>query len=223
VTAPRRPGSLLASLYLYAGASAFWLAAAVATLFAIPEYRRHYSDLAQSAEAGAVATLLLLLAAGLAVCGVLVTVLLTLLDGYGWSGARAMTWVYTGLSVLVAGTVVLADPFAAIPWHRWLMTGTAVLTALLLAGGAVLLAGPASGRFFREYRAARQRIAAQRRAARHRQPFRPGPAYPYPPVVVSPTAVYPPPSANPAPSNPPPPNPPPPASHPGAEDERRLT
>jgi len=153
------------------------------------------------------------------VIGVLVAVLLTLPNGYGLSGARSMTWVYTALSVFVASTVVLADPFSAVPWHRWLMTGTAVLTALLLAGVAILLARPASGRFFREYRAVRQHTAAQRRAVLYRQPHRYGPAYPYPPVV-SPTAVYPP-SAHPAPPHSPPSNPPPPARHRAAEDERR--
>lgn len=190
MSAIARPGSLLTSIYLYVGASVFWLSAAIATLFAIPQYRRHYGDLAQDADAGSIAVLLLLLLAGVAVLGVAVAAVLTLLTGHGWSGARSLTWVYSGLAALVAGTLVLSDPFSAVRWHRWLMTGTAVLTVLMLAGGAVLLARPASGRFFRDHRAARQnRVARRRAAAYHQQPQRYGPAYPprpYPPAPPTP-------------------------------------
>lgn len=97
---PIRPMTLIASTYLFTGASAFWSTAAIATLFAIPQYSRYYGDLRQDADAGSVAALLLVLAAGVCVAGACVAVLLAALDAYGHTSARWLSWVYSGLTAL---------------------------------------------------------------------------------------------------------------------------
>jgi hypothetical protein len=200
---PQRPGSLVASLYLVGGAAAFWLAAAFATLFAIPQYVRHYADLDQDVDAGSVAAFLLGLSAVIAIVGAAIAVLLVWLDAYGWSAARVLTYVYSGLSAVVAVALVVSHPFSGIVWHDRLMTATTVLTLLLLAGAIVMLMRPASRQFFRDYSAIRQEAANQRRAARlqQMQRFRP----PYPPQPPQQRMPYPPASA--VPPAPPPPSP----------------
>ena len=182
MSVPRRPASLVTSLYLFGGAAAFWLAAALATLFAIPQYSRYYGDLNQDVDAGSIATALLVLAAVMAAVGAALVVLLLWLDAYGWSAARVLTYVYSGLSLVVALVLLLSNPFSGIAWHDRLMIAITVLTMLLLLGAIVLLMRPASAQFFRDYRSVRREAANQRREARLRQAQRFGLPPPPPPA-----------------------------------------
>ena len=196
IAAPARPTGVLAAAYLLSGASAFWLAAAIATLFAIPQYSRFYGDLEQDPDAGTRAAFLLVTAAIFAALAAGPSILLAVLDALGRPAARVLTWIFGGLAVCVAGSILLLDLFVAIPWHRWLMTGTAVLTLVFVLATGVLLGLHSSGEYFR---AARQARAARRAAARltGAPSHRPSPGYlptPYPQPYRQP---FPPPSHQP--------------------------
>ncbi|MDP9795319.1 membrane protein YdbS with pleckstrin-like domain [Catenuloplanes nepalensis] len=178
MTAPlRRPDGVTGAAYLFSGAAAVWASAAFASFFAVPQYQRHYGDLRESADAALIAGLLLgaggvvaLVVAGLAV-------LLALLDLSGRPGARTITYLLGALAFVFCVVVVAFDVFAAVPWHRWLMIGAALLTAGLVIAAGVLLALPSSRGWFR--------LAAQQRAVRAAQArlARQQPIYPfYPPM-----------------------------------------
>jgi hypothetical protein len=184
--APERPPSVFAAAYLLSGASAFWLSGSIATIFAIPQYSRYYGDRQQDPVAGSLAALLLIIAALVALAAVAPSVLLAVLDAQGRRAARVLTWIFGGVAVCVAGCLLLFGVFGAIPWHRWLMTGTAVLTLVFVPATGVLLALPSSGRYFR---AAREYREAHRPRARAYPPA--GPGYP-PPMPGYPPPPYPP-------------------------------
>ncbi|NUR74449.1 MAG: hypothetical protein HOU81_26865 [Hamadaea sp.] len=163
--APSRPGILLYALYLYWGAAALWLTSAIGALFAIPQYRVYYADLHQDPRGGSLPALLLAGVAVVASTGGAVIVLCTVLDAYGWPIARWLTWTYSVFAAAIAGIVLLVNSRAVIPWHRWSITVTAVLSLFAVAGGSILLAQPASGRFFSDCQARRRGAARQRAVA----------------------------------------------------------
>lgn len=200
---PSRPRVVFAAAYLLAGSAAFWFASAVATLFALPEYDRHHSDLAQDPTAGTGAVLLLVLFATGAFGAAGLALLLAFLDAQGRPAARVLTWILGGFSVCVAGSLLLVDPFTATGWHHALMLGASVLTLVLVGAVVVLLALRSSGGYYRAVRMARQAAARLAYAAR----YGPAPAYP------GWTVYNPPPGpvvmGQRAPSVPPPPPPPP--------------
>ncbi|MEV0650783.1 hypothetical protein AB0I28_36565 [Phytomonospora sp. NPDC050363] len=174
---PQRPRGVFAAAYLLAGSGAFWLAAAIATLFAIPQYERHHSDLAQDPSAGVGVTLLLILFATGAFAAAGTAVLLAVFDAKGRPAARVMTWILGGLAVGVALALLLLDPFTATAWHRGLMIGASVLTLVSTSVVIVLLGSRSSGGYFRGVRWARMAAARAAYAAR----YRPVPQYPQAP------------------------------------------
>ncbi|MGA8114844.1 MAG: hypothetical protein WCA46_14355, partial [Actinocatenispora sp.] len=146
---PDRPAGVSVATFLLSGAAAFWLAAAIATLFAIPQYARHVQDVEQNPDAGTGATVLLALFAFVAVSGAVIAILLAVFDAHGRTTARILTWVYAGLTVCVATVILLADPFTGVLWHHWLSLGVAVLTLALTVAVTVLLALPVATRYYR--------------------------------------------------------------------------
>ncbi|MGN9913838.1 MmpS family transport accessory protein [Phytohabitans sp. LJ34] len=131
----RRPRDLVGSLLL-SGAAALWLAAAVATLFAGPQYARHQVDLQQdpgaSTRTGLVlvaAVLLMMVAAGAAIA-------VAALGSIGSPVIRMLTWIFEAVAAVVAVVVMVSGAPAGVTWHARFMTGTAVLTLLLLAAAA---------------------------------------------------------------------------------------
>jgi len=129
----KRPGDLVVSLLL-SGASALWLAAAVATLFAGPQYSRYYIDLEQDPSASIQtrmvligAVLLMMAAAGVGI------VVAALGPGSHGSPVRMLTRAFQAVAAVAAVVVIVASAPAEVTWHARFMTGTAVLTLLLLA------------------------------------------------------------------------------------------
>lgn len=163
---PTAPTAVFVAGYLLCGAAALWLSAAIATLYAIPHYQRYYGDRAQDADAGRLAGLLLGVAVVTAVLGVGVALLLALSDARGSAGGRVLTWIFAGVAGCVSGAVLLLDLFAAVAWHRWLMTGTALLTLGFVLATSVLLALPRSTGYVRAVRQARVERRAALRLAR---------------------------------------------------------
>lgn len=181
---PARPSQVFIAAYLFSGASALWLTAGLATLFAIPEYARHYADLNQDASAGTVASVLLVLVALAAAAGTGLALLLSLLGAAGRSPARTLIYVLGGIAVAVATVLLPLDLFSAIPWHRWLMVGVAALTLILVVASGVLLALPASRTWFRQAREAR--LARQPALAAPYPGYPPMPPYRHPPTANPP-------------------------------------
>jgi uncharacterized membrane protein required for colicin V production len=131
----KRPGGLVASLLL-SGSAALWLAAAVATLFAGPQYARYHVDLEQdpgaSTRTGLVlvgAVLLMMVAAGVGIA-------VAALGSVGSPVVRVLTWAFQAIAGVVAVVVMVSGAPAGVTWHARFMTGTAVLTLLLLATAA---------------------------------------------------------------------------------------
>jgi hypothetical protein len=127
-----RRGDFVASLLL-SGAAALWLAAAVATLFAGPQYGRYHVDLEQdpaaSTRTGLVlvgGVLVMMVAAGAAIA-------VAALGALGSPLARGLTRGFAGLAAVVAVVAMVAGVPDGVPWHANLMTGTAVLTLLSVA------------------------------------------------------------------------------------------
>ncbi|HEY1177072.1 MAG TPA: hypothetical protein VGF17_13025, partial [Phytomonospora sp.] len=138
--APPRPRGVFAASYLLTGSAAFWLAAAVATLFALPQYERYAGDLARDPDAGAGAVVLLILFATGAIGAAGLAVLLAFLDERGRGPARVLTWILGAFAICVAGAFLLFDPFTVTTWHHVLMTGSSILTLVLVIAVVVLLA-----------------------------------------------------------------------------------
>jgi small-conductance mechanosensitive channel len=160
--APERPRSVLAATYLLGGAAAFWLAAMIATMFAMPQYERHYTEIARTPDGGALAVFGLALTAGLALIGAALFILLAFLDAFGRPAARVLSWVFGGLAIAVAGLILLSEAFTGVAWHQWLMNGIAIVTLAFLTAAVVLLGMPVSSQYFRrskEHRQERARLA----------------------------------------------------------------
>jgi hypothetical protein len=160
--APARPRSVLAATYLLGGAAAFWLASMIATMFAMPQYERHYTEIARTPDGGALAVFGLALTAGLALIAAALFVMLAFLDAFGRPAARVLSWVFGGLAIAVAGLVPLSEAFTGVAWHQMLMNGVAIVTLALLTAAVVLLGVPASSAYFRrsqEHRQERARLA----------------------------------------------------------------
>lgn len=171
---PRRPASVQVAVWLLLGASAFWLTAAVLTLFALPLYRRHVSEATQNVDTGIVVGALFALLALIAAVAAGVNVFLATLDARGMPTARVLTWIYEGFSGVVAVAIlILAFGDGPVAWHRWFLVAVAVLTLLFTSTAVVLLGRPGTSRFFRDATAARQAAFQARRAAAGSVPWRP--------------------------------------------------
>jgi hypothetical protein len=185
--APSAPPGVLAAAYLIAGAAACWISAAIAGLFAIAQYTRHYTDLRQDPSSGKAVAALFVTGAVLAVLAAAPTILLAVLDAQGRPAARVLTWIFSVVGLAVAAAVLLLDMFTALPWYRWVTAGTAVATLLFLLAGGILLMTPPAGRYFR---AARDHRAAARPVP---MVYPPRPFYPaQPPYPPPPQPPYPP-------------------------------
>ncbi|MEV6495464.1 hypothetical protein AB0M20_43635, partial [Actinoplanes sp. NPDC051633] len=104
----KRPGDFAASLLL-SGAAAVWLTAAIATLFAGPQYARHYVDLAQDPAADTrtrlvlIAGVVLMMIAAAAAIGVAAA-----LGAVGSPVIRRLTWIFMAIVAVIAVVVMLA-------------------------------------------------------------------------------------------------------------------
>jgi hypothetical protein len=124
---------------LLSGAPAFWLAAAIATLFAGPQYARHYVDLRQDQRASSMV--------GMVVVGAVVVMMAAAVTGIlvAVRGTTVTTRVFVALAGVVAVVVLLVGAPGGVAWHARMMTGTAVLTLLLLATAVAFASSGAGG------------------------------------------------------------------------------
>lgn len=173
IPAPERPRAVSVAAFLLVGAAAFWLAAMIATMFAVPQYERHYVELAQSPDGGLAAVMLLAFGAAIAMLAAALFVLLGALDANGRPAARIQTWIFGGLAVGAAGLILGTGVFTGIGWHQWLMNSIAVVTLCFLPSAMLLLALPSSSAYFRRSREHRRANARRLHLARYG--FPPGP------------------------------------------------
>jgi hypothetical protein len=122
---------------LMSGAPTLWLAAAIATLFASPQYARYYVDLQQDQRASGVVGLVLVLAVIVMMAAAGVGILVAVF------GSAVITRVFAVLAGVVAIVVMVVGAPGGVVWHARLMTGTAVLTLLLLASAVAFERAPA--------------------------------------------------------------------------------
>lgn len=134
------PGTVFFGSYVFAGLAAVLLAAAIAVLVAISDFR------ARGSTSGPV---LVATAAGLIVVAALV-VSLGLLDDRGRSPARIVTWVVCGFGLAVGATVFAVDPGGSVAWFGQLLQVGAVAAIIISIASAVLLALPESNAYFRQ-------------------------------------------------------------------------
>jgi hypothetical protein len=170
----RAPAGVFTAAYLFAGVAACWLSAAIATLFAVPQYGRYYENLHADPTAGGLAMLALILAAVPATLVSALAVLLAVLDAGGRPAARAWTYILAILAVVVSVTYLRSGLFAAVPWHHRMIAIVALVTLGAVVVMTVLLNLRGSRRYFRD--------ATQRRRAAHPMPVYRPPYYPPPSV-----------------------------------------
>jgi hypothetical protein len=185
---PRRaPLSLLLAGYLLGGAGALWTSAAIATLFAIPEFSRHYSQLRGDADAGPVLAVLLVFLVAASILAAAVTIPIAVSTVAGSPVARVLAWIALVPAAFVALILLLGDPYRAVPWHQRLSTAVAIATLIVCVATPVLLLRKASRAYVGQVRAARQARQAAVRAMRvpvQQPPYPPGP-YPQPPEAAN--------------------------------------
>jgi len=131
----RRPGDVATSLLL-SGAAALWLAAAIATLFAGPQYTCYHVDLAQDPDAGTRTGLVLFGAVLLMILAAAAAIVVAALMTIGSSAVRTLTRIVLAIAGVAALIVLVVGTPAGVTWHARSMTGVAVSTVLLLAAAA---------------------------------------------------------------------------------------
>lgn len=145
---PVPPGKSVAGLspvtvffgsYVFAGIAALLLAAAIAVLVAISDFRSRGSTSGP---------LLVATAAGLIVVAALVVSLAVLTDR-GRSWARIATWGVCGLGLCTGVGVFVTDPGESAPWFGQLLHVGAVAGMIISVSSAVLLGLPESSAYFR--------------------------------------------------------------------------
>lgn len=172
---PRPPTTILLAAWLFAGTSAFWLSAAIATLFAVPDYAWHFAAAGGSEKAGTSVVQLVLIAVVFAVPVAAASALLGAFGARGGTGVRALTW-FVGCTALGLSAILLPlSPYPA-SWHRWVMNLVAIVTVLLVAATLTLLTLRPSRAFFHATRDAR--LAATRAAWAARMARQPVQWYP---------------------------------------------
>jgi MFS-type transporter involved in bile tolerance (Atg22 family) len=176
------PAVVFFGSYVFAGIAALLLAAAIAVLVAISDFR------ARGSTSGPV---LVVTAAGLIVAAALV-VSLGVLDDRGRSRARIVTWVVCGLGIATSAAVFAVSPGESVAWFGQLLQVGAIVTIVISIASAALLALPESNAYFRQSRP------------------KPVPAPPFPQSVAfrPPATRQPPPPAQPPAGSVPPPRPP---------------
>lgn len=133
------PATVFFGSYVFAGIAALLLAAAIAVLVAISDFR---------ARGSASGPVLVATAAGLIVVAALV-VSLGVLDDRGRSRARIVTWVVCGLGAAAGAAIFAVDPGGSVAWFGQLLHVGAVATIIISVASAVLLALPESNAYFR--------------------------------------------------------------------------
>ncbi|WP_405102346.1 hypothetical protein [Micromonospora sp. NBC_01412] len=200
---PAVPGVVFAASYLFAGVAALALVAAIGTFFAIPEFSAYHSERAGDGAAGSLAAFGLVVYALLAIVFGVVCLLLAILDGQGMNPARVLTWLVGGLAVCFNVALLAVGGYESVPWYAYMTRVLAVVSLALTVGSTILLGLPASHRYFRTARLARQ--ARRPRAA----PPPPPPGYRPPPPPPGYGPPPPPPGYGPPPPGYRPPQPPP--------------
>ncbi|MFJ1954370.1 hypothetical protein ACIOGT_24425 [Streptomyces microflavus] len=198
---------MFAAGYLFTGVAALALVSAVGTLFAVPEFSHRRSEEAADSAAGDLASYGLIAFAVLTIAFGGVCLLLSLLDGRGWQGARVTTWVVGGVCVCFNVVLLTVGFLDSVPWYGDMTRIVAAGMLLLTLASVTLLALPVSHSYFRSTRSARQGarlpatppptlLRAVYQAPLHAQQAAP-PGGPAP----SPSNLPPPPTYVPAPSN----------------------
>lgn len=134
------PATVFFGSYVFAGIAALLLAAAIAVLVSISDFR------ARGSTSGPV---LVATAAGLIVVAALV-VSLGVLDDRGRSLARIWTWVVCGLGLAAGAAIFAVDPGGSVAWFGQLLHVGAVVTIIISVASATLLALPESNAYFRQ-------------------------------------------------------------------------
>ena len=144
------PRPVFTAAYMLAGASALWTAYAIATLFGLPQFIRHYQDERQDADAaGMVAGTFVVLAAVMVAVG-LTFLLLAALDAGGSRAGRVITWI---LAIPAAGfdlLILIGGRYDPVPWWGVLTRATGGISLLLVAAALTLLCLPRSRAYFRK-------------------------------------------------------------------------
>ncbi|MDM4139012.1 hypothetical protein [Mycobacterium sp. FLAC0960] len=134
------PATVFFGSYVFAGIAALLVAAAIAVLVAISDFRARGSTSGPALVAAA---------AGLIVVAALV-VSLGVLDDRGRSGARVVTWVVCGLGLASGAAIFVVDPGESVAWFDQLLHVGAVVTIIVSVAAAALLALPDSNAYFRQ-------------------------------------------------------------------------
>lgn len=168
------PATVFFGSYVFAGIAALLLAAAIAVLVAISDFRSRGSSSGP---------LLVATAAGLIVVAALVVSLAVLTDrGHSW--ARIVTWGACALGLCTGVAIFVLDPGESVAWFGQLLHVGAVVAMIISVASAALLGLPESSAYFRQG-SRPEPIAA--------------PAFPQPAAFPAPSA----PQQPPAPSQPP--------------------
>ncbi len=168
------PATVFFGSYVFAGIAALLLAAAIAVLVAISDFR---------ARGSASGPLLVATAAGLIVVAALMVSLAVLTDrGHSW--ARIVTWGACAVGLCTGVAVFVLDPGESVAWFGRLLHVGAAVAMMIAVASAVLLALPESNAYFQQG-SRPEPVAA--------------PAFPQPAAFSPPPAPYQPP----APSQPP--------------------
>lgn len=172
------PATVFFGSYVFAGIAALLLAAAIAVLVAISDFRSRGSGSGP---------LLVATAAGLIVIAALVVSLAVLTDR-GRSWARLVTWGACGLGLCTGVAIFVLDPGRSVAWFGQLLQVGAAVAIIISVASAALLGLPESSAYFRQG-GAPEPVAA--------------PAFPQPVAFPQPSAPQ-----QPPPPQPPPPQPP---------------
>lgn len=132
------PATVFFGSYVFAGIAALLLAAAIAVLIAISDFRSRGSTSGP---------LMVAAAAGLIVVAALV-VSLGVLDDRGRNWARLVTWGVCALGLCAGIAVFVLDPGESVAWFGQLLHVGAVATMIIAVASAVLLALPESNAYF---------------------------------------------------------------------------
>lgn len=134
------PATVFFGSYVFAGIAALLLAAAIALLVAISDFRSRGSTSGP---------LLVATAAGLIVVAALVVSLAVLTDrGHSW--ARIVTWGACVLGLCTGVAVFVLDPGESVAWFGQLLHVGAVVAMIISAASAALLGLPESSAYFRQ-------------------------------------------------------------------------
>jgi hypothetical protein len=170
----RRPPTVFYGSYLFAGVSALLITVVISLFWMLPEYRRYALATTEAPNADRLATLAVGLFAGCALVWGAVSLIVAIFAGRGSRAARVLTWIAAAITIAFCG-LLLWRGVAPVPWFTRLNVALNTGMIALSAASIVLLAMPASSRYYRELRAAALARRQALRAAYHPLPAMPGP------------------------------------------------